>query len=94
MFRVQILPGDIILSASGDRAVHENKAADGAEIRKFAGHNDWVYTLSASVGKKMIRAGSYDGEIRLWNSRRWQDDHLVSRAIPKGQQAVAATAAQ
>jgi hypothetical protein len=93
VFRVQILPGDIILSASGDRAVHENKAADGAEIRKFAGHNDWVYTLSASVGKKMIASGSYDGEIRLWNS---EDGKMTTSfiAIPKGQQAVAATAAQ
>ncbi len=93
VFRVQILPGDIILSASGDRVVHENKAADGAEIRKFAGHNDWVYTLSASVGKKMIASGSYDGEIRLWNS---EDGKLTTSfiAIPKGQQAVAATAAQ
>jgi len=93
VFRVQILPGDIILSASGDRAVHENKAADGAEIRKFAGHNDWVYTLSASVGKKMIASGSYDGEIRLWNS---EDGKLTTSfiAIPKGLQAVAATAAQ
>lgn len=93
VFRVQILPGDIILSASGDRAVHENKAADGAETRKFAGHNDWVYTLSASVGRKMIASGSYDGEIRLWNS---EDGKLTTSfiAIPKGQQAVAATAAQ
>jgi WD40 repeat protein len=93
VFRVQILPGDIILSASGDRAVHENKAADGGEIRKFAGHNDWVYTLSASVGKKMIASGSYDGEIRLWNS---EDGKLTTSfiAIPKGQQAVAAAAAQ
>ena len=93
VFRVQILPGDIILSASGDRAVHENKAADGAEIRKFAGHNDWVYTLSASVGKKMIASGSYDGEIRLWNS---EDGKMTTSfiAIPKGQQAVATTAAQ
>jgi hypothetical protein len=93
VFRVQILPGDIILSASGDRAVHENKAADGGEIRKFAGHNDWVYTLSASVGKKMIASGSYDGEIRLWNS---EDGKMTTSfiAIPKGQQAVAAAAAQ
>jgi hypothetical protein len=93
VFRAQILPGDIILSASGDRAVHENKAADGAEIRKFAGHNDWVYTLSASVGKKMIASGSYDGEIRLWNS---EDGKMTTSfiAIPKGQQAVAAAAAQ
>lgn len=68
IFRIQILPGDLILSASGDRAVHEHKAADGAELRKMEGHNDWVYTLSASPARKLIASGSYDGEIRVWNS--------------------------
>jgi WD40 repeat protein len=45
------------------------------------------------VGKKMIASGSYDGEIRLWNS---EDGKLTTSfiAIPKGQQAVAAAAAQ
>jgi len=93
VFRVQILPDDIILSASGDRAVHQNKAADGAEIRKLTGHNDWVYTLSANVGRKLIASGSYDGEIRLWNS---EDGTMTTSfiAVPKGQLAVATTAAQ
>ena len=93
VFRVQILPGDIILSASGDKAVHQNKAADGAEIRKLTGHNDWVYTLSAHVGHKLIASGSYDGEIRLWNS---EDGTMTTSfiAIPKGLQAVATTTPQ
>lgn len=88
VFRIQILPGDQVLAASGDRAVHLNTAADGAEVRKLAGHNDWVYTLSANLGRKLIASGSYDGEIRLWNS----DDGTMTTsfiAIPKGQQAVA-----
>jgi len=93
VFRVQILPDDIILSASGDRAVHQNKAADGAEIRKLTGHNDWVYTLSANIGRKLIASGSYDGEIRLWNS---EDGTMTTSfiAVPTGQLAVATTAAQ
>lgn len=93
IFRVQILPGDMILSASGDKAVHHNKAADGAEVRKLTGHNDWVYTLSAHAGRKLIASGSYDGEIRLWNS---EDGTMTTSfiAIPKGLQAVAATTAQ
>lgn len=93
VFRVQILAGDIILSASGDRMVHQNKAADGAEIRKLIGHNDWVYTLSANATRKLIASGSYDGEIRLWNS---EDGTMTTSfiAIPKGQLAVAATAAK
>ena len=82
IFRIQILPGDLILSASGDRAVHEHKAADGAELRKMEGHSDWVYTLSANPGRKLIASGSYDGEIRVWNS---EDGSMTTSfiAIPK-----------
>jgi WD40 repeat protein len=73
--------------------VHQNKAADGAEVRKLTGHNDWVYTLSAHTGRKLIASGSYDGEIRLWNS---EDGTMTTSfiAIPKGLQAVATTTAQ
>jgi hypothetical protein len=93
VFRVQALPDDVILSASGDRSVRMNKAADGSEIRKFSGHSDWVYTLSASLSRKLIASGSYDGEIRIWNS----EDGAVAKsfiAIPKAAQAVAANAAK
>ncbi len=82
IFRIQILPDDLILSASGDRAVHEHKAADGTELRKMEGHHDWVYTLSANPVRKLIASGSYDGEIRIWNS---EDGSMTTSfiAIPK-----------
>lgn len=92
VFRIQVLAGDMILSASGDRSIHLHKAADGAAVRKFSGHNDWVYTVSAFPGGKLIASGSYDGEIRFWNS---EDGTLTSSfiAVPAGQQSVASTQA-
>jgi WD40 repeat protein len=91
VFRIQILPDDVILSASGDKSLHEHKAADGAELRKMEGHNDWVYTMCFNPGRKLIASGSYDGEIRVWNA---EDGSMTTSfiAIPKpsNDQAVAA----
>ena len=82
IFRIQVLPGDQVLSASGDRNIHQHNAADGAELRQMAGHADWVYTLSAHPVLKRIASGSYDGEIRIWNS---EDGTMTTSfiAIPK-----------
>ena len=75
-------PGDQVVSASGDRNIHQHNAADGAELRQMAGHADWVYTLSAHPVLKRIASGSYDGEIRIWNS---EDGTMTTSfiAIPK-----------
>lgn len=68
IFRVRVTAGDLILSASGDGSVHEHKAADGALVRKFSGHRDWVYTVAENTVRKLIASGSYDGEVRIWNA--------------------------
>ncbi|MFN9718873.1 MAG: c-type cytochrome domain-containing protein [Planctomycetota bacterium] len=93
VFRIEVQPGDVIVSAPGDLLVQQNNAAHGAEVPRLAGHNDWVYTLSITPDQKRIASGSYDGEIRLWNA---EDGTMVSSflAMPRGQQAVAAAAAQ
>ena len=68
VFRVRIAAGDLILSACGDGSVHEHKAADGALVRKFSGHRDWVYTVAENATGKLVASGSYDGEVRIWNA--------------------------
>lgn len=89
VFRIQILPDDQILSASGDGNLYQHKSADGAVIRKFSGHRDWVYTVSASLSRKQIASGSYDGEVRVWNM---DDGSNISSfiAVPR-ENSVAAT---
>lgn len=68
IFRLQVTPENHLLSASADRNVHQHNLADGKLIRKLAGHQDWVYTLSYNPKRKLVATGSYDGEIRIWNS--------------------------
>jgi len=92
VFRVRVVAGDLLYSASGDGNVHLHKAADGAAVRKYAGHRDWVYSVAEHAGRKLVAAGSYDGEVRTWNA----DDAapaLSFTAIP-GVPTVAAAAQQ
>lgn len=90
VFRIRIAAGDLILSACGDGSVHEHKAADGALVRKFSGHRDWVYTVADNAVKKLVASGSYDGEVRIWNAEDGTATTTFS-AVPRDQ-AVATTA--
>jgi WD40 repeat protein len=58
--------GQTLLAASGDKTVGVFKA-NGSQVRKLQGHNDWVYSVAVSRDGKNVASGSFDGEIRLWN---------------------------
>jgi hypothetical protein len=92
VFRVVVAAGDRIFSASADKNAREHAAADGKLTRTLAGHGDWVYTLAFSGARNLIVTGSYDGEIRVWNS---EDGAMQTSfiAIPKETPASNVTAA-
>ncbi|MCA9048747.1 MAG: hypothetical protein KDA89_08460, partial [Planctomycetaceae bacterium] len=66
IFRIVVTPENHVLTASADRNAREHNLSDGKSVRTFAGHKDWVYTLSYNDSKKILATGSYDGEIRVW----------------------------
>ncbi|MFM8479352.1 MAG: c-type cytochrome domain-containing protein [Planctomycetaceae bacterium] len=89
VFRVRVQAGDLLLTASGDGNVHQHKAADGAAVKKFSGHRDWVYAVAEHAGRKRLASGSYDGEVRVWNA---EDGSTAAAfpAVPKTQTVAAA----
>jgi WD40 repeat protein len=84
VFRVRVQAGDLLITASGDGNVHQHKAADGAAVKKFSGHRDWVYTVAEHAGRKRLASGSYDGEVRVWNAEDGSTATAFT-AVPKTQ---------
>lgn len=89
VFRVRVQAGDLLLTASGDGNLHQHKAGDGAAVKKFAGHRDWVYTVAEHAGRKRVASGSYDGEVRIWNAEDGSSAAAFP-AVPKTQSVAAA----
>ena len=68
VYRVICTADGRIFSCSTDKQVREHKLADGAQVRVFSGHSDWVYSLAFNAATKRLASGSWDGEIRVWNA--------------------------
>jgi WD40 repeat protein len=68
VYRVVVTADGRVFSCSADKQAREHKAADGAAVRAFAGHTDWVYSVAFNPATKKLASGSWDGEIRVWNA--------------------------
>ncbi|KAI5300031.1 hypothetical protein KEM56_002801 [Ascosphaera pollenicola] len=61
-----------LLSASDDRTARLWDLPSETSIRTFAGHTDYVRSgmfLPGAQSTNMLMSGSYDGTVRLWDSR-------------------------
>ncbi len=67
VFQVHALPDGRLISCSADKTARLHTSADGKEVRKFEGHSDWVFAVTAHPETARLVTGSYDGEVRLWN---------------------------
>ncbi len=67
VFRIVMTPDGNVLSGCADKQVRLQNVANGAVVKAFAGHTEWVYTVAYHAGTKRIASGSHDGEVKIWN---------------------------
>jgi WD40 repeat protein len=58
--------GEQLFSASSDGAVHQFDWKSGKQTGRFEGSSDWLYGLAIDPQHKLLAAGSYDGNIFIW----------------------------
>ncbi|MFO1022685.1 MAG: c-type cytochrome domain-containing protein [Planctomycetales bacterium] len=66
VYRIVLTKDGKLFSASADQIAREHKT-DGAEVRKYPGHKDWIYGIAVNPSTGKLATGSWDGEIRIWN---------------------------
>jgi len=69
VLRLQV-QGDQLFSCSADKQVRQHKLADKkAElVRRYSGHREVVYALAYHPASQRLASGSFDGEVRMWNT--------------------------
>jgi WD40 repeat protein len=54
-------------TAAGDKTVRVWNTGGGVRLT-LQGHDDWVYSSAFSPDGKFIASGSWDGQVKIWNS--------------------------
>ena len=67
IFRLDVTPDGTVFTASADKNARQHKLADGAALKTFSGHADWVYAVAHSAAGNKIATGTYNGQIHLFN---------------------------
>jgi hypothetical protein len=57
-----------IFCCSADKTARQFEAAERKAVRVYQGHADWVYALAYNDATKRLATGSFDGEVRVWNT--------------------------
>ncbi len=67
VFRIVVTPDGRVFSCSADKNARSHQIGDGKALQTFGGHSDWVYSVAVHPEAKRVVAGSYNGEVRIWN---------------------------
>jgi mono/diheme cytochrome c family protein len=78
VFRIEVTKDGEIASSSADKTARLHKVADGKAVRTFGGHGDWVYSVAIHPASKRLATGSYNGDVRVFNTA---DGKLVKQFL-------------
>lgn len=59
---------DKIFSGSGDKTVQQHRVEGFKPFKTYAGHTDAVFSVAYHPGTGRVAAGSFAGEVRIWNA--------------------------
>ena len=64
------LHGNELFSTTADKTVRQHRLTEKkAElVRAYTGHRDFVQALALHPASRRLASGSFDGEVRLWNT--------------------------
>ncbi len=64
---MRVLPENRVLTGCTDLHVRIHQTGDAKLLLDVPGARDWIYAVDAHAGSQQGVAGTYDGELRLWN---------------------------
>ncbi len=67
VFRITMQGDGTAFSGSADKFARHHNLTNGAQVKQFGPHDDWVYAASYHAGSKRVASGSHDGQVRIWN---------------------------
>ena len=69
IFHLEVTKDGTVFTASADKTARQHKLADGAALKTFSGHADWVYAVAYSPATHKVATGTYNGQIHIFNTQ-------------------------
>ncbi|MEX0678250.1 MAG: c-type cytochrome domain-containing protein [Pirellulales bacterium] len=73
-----VTQADKIIGGSADKTVAQHRVEGFKQFKTYGGHTDAVYSVAYHPGTGRVAAGSFSGEVRIWNA---EDGAQVSAFI-------------